>query len=102
MSAATVTFEQFRAQMLAAGYEEALERQWAAGVNTPVHNHPFEANALVTQGEMWLAEQGGTARHLLPGDRFNLLAHVPHEERYGPEGATYWVARRSSKPDVSA
>jgi len=43
---------------------------------------------------MWLGENG-SERRLLPGDRFHLQAHAPHTERYGPEGATYWVARRS-------
>ena len=44
---------------------------------------------------MWLTVAGQT-RHLHPGDRFELDAHVPHDERYGPEGATYWVARRNA------
>jgi len=25
---------------------------------------------------------------------------VPHAERYGSEGATYWVARRNSRPSA--
>ena len=94
MSATRPTFEQFRDDMLAAGYKEVLERPWAPGAVAPIHTHPFEANALVVQGEMWLTEQGGTERRLTSGDRFNLAANVPHEERYGPQGATYWVARR--------
>jgi quercetin dioxygenase-like cupin family protein len=49
----------------------------------------------VVQGEMWLGERGGPARRLVPGDRFHLAADVPHDERYGAEGATYWVARRA-------
>jgi hypothetical protein len=43
---------------------------------------------------MWLA-QGGHERHLRPGDRFALEREVPHAERYGAEGAAYWVARRN-------
>ena len=35
-------------------------------------------------------------RHLLAGDTFELDAHVPHAERYGAEGAAYWVARRNA------
>ncbi len=93
--APTISFEQFRDDMLAAGYEEVLERPWAPGTEVPTHTHPFEANALVVQGVMWLSEQGGAARQLEPGDRFHLQANVPHEERYGPQGATYWVARRA-------
>ncbi len=95
MPATHPTFERFRDDMLAAGYEEVLERPWAPGAEAPIHTHPFEAHALVVQGEMWLTEQGGTERRLTAGDRFHLGANVPHEERYGPQGATYWVARRA-------
>jgi len=41
---------------------------------------------------MWLTVDGVT-QHLQPGDRFDLPAGRPHAERYGPQGATYWVAR---------
>lgn len=90
------SFEDFQATMLAAGYDEVLVRPWAPDTVVPHHTHPFDANALVVQGEMWLSVQGGAPRHLVAGDRFHLLAQVPHEEKYGPEGATYWVARRSA------
>ena len=95
MPAVGITFAQFREEMLAAGYEEVLERPWVPYAEVPIHTHPFEANALVVQGEMWLTEQGGTARRLEAGDRFQLKANAPHEERYGPQGAIYWVARRA-------
>jgi hypothetical protein len=42
---------------------------------------------------MWLT-QHGTTRHLVVGDGFELEADEPHAERYGEEGATYWVGRR--------
>jgi hypothetical protein len=95
MATTSTTFAAFRDDMLAAGYDEVLERPWAPGAETPVHTHPFEANALVVQGEMWLTEQGGAARRLEAGDRFRLAAHVSHQERYGPQGTTLWVARRA-------
>ena len=38
---------------------------------------------------------GDEERHLRPGDEFTLDREVPHAERYGPEGATYWAARRA-------
>lgn len=44
---------------------------------------------------MWLTV-GDDVRHLLPGDPFTLDAGVAHAERYGSEGATYWVARRNA------
>jgi quercetin dioxygenase-like cupin family protein len=48
----------------------------------------------VVQGEMWLSV-GEHTQHLLPGDTFRLERDVPHAERYGHEGATYWAARRN-------
>lgn len=87
------TFEQFEAAARAHGADDVRERRWNPGQVVETHSHPFEAQALVTQGEMWLT-RGADTRHLGPGDEFHLPAHVPHSERYGPEGATYWVARR--------
>ncbi|GAP34425.1 cupin domain-containing protein [Piscinibacter sakaiensis] len=86
-------FSRFRDEALARGYTEVLERRWEPGAVAPDHTHPFDASALVVQGELWLTVAGQT-RHLRPGDRFELAAEVPHDERYGDAGATYWVARR--------
>lgn len=91
-----ISFEQFRAVMLAAGYDEVIERQWAPDTLLETHTHPFEANALVVQGAMWLIVEGQESRKLVPGDSFHLQANIPHVERYPETGATYWVARRNT------
>ena len=92
-----LTLEQFGSLMTAAGYHQVIERQWAPGTVLDTHTHPFEANALVVQGRMWLAEAGGHARELTVGDTFHLEPEVPHTERYcAQEGATYWVARKDT------
>lgn len=88
------SFAEFRAQMLAQGYEEIVERPWAPNAVVASHTHPFEADALVVRGEMWLSVRGAPPRHLRPGERFHLQPGEPHDERYGADGATYWVARR--------
>jgi quercetin dioxygenase-like cupin family protein len=88
------TFESFSAEHRAAGYDEVLERSWQPNTVIDTHVHPFSVQALLVQGEMWLTV-GEQVRHLKAGDRFELEADVPHAERYGAEGATYWVARRS-------
>ena len=90
----TITFDQFEADARARGFDEVLVREWKPNQVVEQHTHPFAADAIVVQGEMWLTDAGGT-RHLLPGDTFALDANVPHTERYGIEGATYWVARRA-------
>lgn len=89
------TLEEFRADMLASGYDEVLERTWAPDTVLDLHTHPFEARALVVQGEMWLQLQGQAQQHLQAGDRFHVLRDAPHAEKYGPTGATYWVARKN-------
>jgi hypothetical protein len=87
------TFQQFEANALAKGYDVVIERKWAADEVVDVHTHPFGVKALVVQGEMWLSF-GGITRRFCPGDEFELAAGVAHSERYGPEGATFWAARR--------
>jgi len=88
------SFAQFEASAKAQGFDEALERRWEPLTVLDTHSHPFAAQATVVQGEMWLTVNGET-QHLLPGDGFELAPGVPHSERYGNEGATYWVARRA-------
>lgn len=89
----TVTFSEFEADARAQGFDEVIERHWEPGQVLDSHVHPFAVTALVVRGEMWLTV-GEQTRELHAGDRFELEREVPHAERYGSEGATYWVARR--------
>lgn len=89
------TFEAFDKEARAQGFDEIVERKWPPSTVLETHTHPFAVRALVVQGEMWLDIDGGGERHLLPGDEFRLDREVPHTERYGTEGATYWAARRN-------
>jgi hypothetical protein len=86
-------FDIFRKDALARGFSEVLERAWAPHQVVDEHAHPFDADALVVAGEMWLMV-GDETRHLLPGGTFVLSRGTPHRERYGSQGAVYWVARR--------
>ena len=89
-------FSEFEAAERAIGCDEVIARSWEPDTTIATHSHPFGARALVVQGEMWLTVEGVT-QHLRPGDRFDLPAGKPHAERYGPEGATYWVARSNAR-----
>ena len=89
------SFSEFEADARALGFDEVLQRDWPPDAVIGTHVHPFSAKAVVVRGEMWLTVAGAT-RHLRAGDGFELDAEVPHAERYGPEGAAYWVARRSA------
>jgi quercetin dioxygenase-like cupin family protein len=88
-----ITFEAFEAEARAQGFDQVLERKWAPSTVLETHTHPFAVRALVVQGEMWLTV-GNDVQHLRSGDTFALDREVAHSERYGAEGATYWVARR--------
>lgn len=90
----TPSFETFQASALNEGFDEVIERSWDPLTVLDTHTHPFGVKALVTQGEMWLTV-GDKTQHLQAGDRFTLDREVPHAERYGAQGATYWVARKN-------
>jgi quercetin dioxygenase-like cupin family protein len=94
MRAMNTTFEQFQQTALAEGFDEVLQRDWAPNTVLDTHTHPFGVRAVVVAGQMWLSV-GGSERALAVGDSFVLDANVPHAERYGPAGASYWVARKN-------
>jgi hypothetical protein len=91
--ASRLDWDRFAADARARGFEDVVERHWEPLTVVDTHTHPFAVDAVVVQGEMWLTV-GDTTRHLRPGDRFELARDEPHAERYGAEGAVYWVARR--------
>jgi AraC-like ligand binding domain len=90
------SLEAFTEEARRRGFDEVLERSWGPGVVIDTHTHDFGVWAQVSRGEMWLTVDGMT-QHLLPGAQFTLDAQAPHAERYGAEGASYWVARRHSR-----
>jgi Cupin domain len=90
------TFSEFEQAARREGYDEIVPRDWPAGAVLETHDHPFAVKAIVVAGEMWLTH-GGKTQHLKAGDRFELDDGVPHAERYGIAGATYWAARRHPK-----
>lgn len=89
-----LSFDTYSAAALSQGFDEVVERQWKPNITVQTHSHGFAVKALVVQGEMWLTV-GEHTQHLLPGDTFQLEREVPHAERYGDAGATYWAARRN-------
>jgi quercetin dioxygenase-like cupin family protein len=91
------SFDQFAADLRAQGFDEVVEVTWPPLTVLDSHRHAFAARALVVRGEMWLTARDHT-QHLLAGGTFELDAAEPHSERYGDQGATYWVGRRAAPP----
>ena len=87
---------EFEDKARAVGYDEVLERRWEPNLTVDLHSHPFDAHAIVVEGEMWLTCNEQT-RYLQPGDSFTLERGQMHSERYGSSGAMYLVARRNTK-----
>ncbi|MGE1151797.1 cupin domain-containing protein [Pseudomonas kitaguniensis] len=57
------------------------------------HAHPFEAKALVLEGELTIRTPG-LERTYKKGDVFHLQRDEAHSEVSGPEGVQYLVGRR--------
>jgi hypothetical protein len=89
-------FQKFEADLKAQGYDEVIARDWPPLTVVGIHVHSFAAKALVVRGEMWLTI-GDNTKHIPVGGTFELYPGTPHSERYGAEGATYWVGRREAR-----
>lgn len=83
----------FARQLEADGFAETMTVTREAGGMLDTHAHPFEARALVLQGELVIRVDGRPQRYAT-GDVFHLQAHCPHEETYGSHGVTYLVGRK--------
>ncbi|MFM0002035.1 cupin domain-containing protein [Paraburkholderia dipogonis] len=77
------------------GFPDAVVVTREANVEMEIHEHPFEAKALILEGEMSI-RMDDEVRAYRVGDVFNLPANKPHAERFGPNGVTYLVGRKQS------
>ena len=98
MGTAQISFAQFEKVMLAAGYNQVLQRIWEPDQMLEEHTHPFEVNAMVVQGEVLLTIKEEKPRRIVAGESFSLSAHTTHSEQYGPEGAIFWAPRKGEIP----
>jgi len=88
-----MTREEFTAMLAAEGFEPPVLVEREACGRMPAHRHPFEAKALILQGEIRIATARGD-RTYGAGDVFHLAPNETHDEWYGPEGVTYLSGRR--------
>lgn len=85
--------EQFEQQLRAEGYEAFTTVTRGPHGFLDVHTHPFEARALILEGEISIrCQQQETVYR--PGEVFHLARAQAHAERYGPAGVRYRVGRR--------
>ena len=86
---------EFETGLKAEQYGEITTVERAAGYALGEHQHPFDACALITAGDITLVVDG-TARKYAVGDIFRLPAGVVHLESAGPAGVSYRVGRRTT------
>ncbi|CAB3653600.1 hypothetical protein LMG24238_01279 [Paraburkholderia sediminicola] len=85
--------ETFTESLTKDSFPDAVVVTREANTSMDVHEHPFEAKALILEGEM-VIRAGDTEQTYKVGDVFHLPANKLHAERYGPNGVTYLVGRK--------
>jgi quercetin dioxygenase-like cupin family protein len=84
----------FKIQLEAELFNEIVEVVKPANEFVGIHTHPFEAKALIVQGELSISVNNVSRLYKL-GDVFQLAPNTPHTEQYGPTGVSYLVGRKS-------
>jgi quercetin dioxygenase-like cupin family protein len=84
---------EFRRQLEQEGFSSIVTVEREANGALDEHTHPFEAKALVLDGEI-LLRCGDSEQLCRVGDIFHLQAGEPHHESYGPQGVRYLVGRK--------
>ncbi len=88
-----MTEQQFRDQLASEGITTVVVVEREPNGSLDTHSHPFEARALILDGEITIVTDTGT-QHCRAGDTFRLAANVPHTENYGPQGVRYLAGRK--------
>jgi quercetin dioxygenase-like cupin family protein len=85
--------QEFETNLHADNYGEIVTVSKPVGYSMGVHQHPFDACALITAGAISITVDG-VERSYGVGDIFRLAAGTPHMESAVAQGVTYLVGRR--------
>jgi quercetin dioxygenase-like cupin family protein len=89
-----MTTEEFEAELQREGYATAVRVVQPVGYAMGEHQHPFDAFALILEGEI-VVEVNGVATAHPAGSTFRLPANTPHHENALAHGVTYLAGRRA-------
>jgi Cupin domain len=78
----------------AEGFAEPVKVNREANGFLDSHTHPFEAKALILEGEIKISV-ADEERVYRAGDVFHLMENTAHCEYYGPSGVSYLVGRKT-------
>lgn len=85
--------DEFIALLERESFLETVTVQREADGFMDIHSHPFEAKALILQGQLQISVDG-VEQWYRTGEIFHLAANQPHAESYGQDGVTYLVGRK--------
>ena len=88
-----MTADEFSEELRKEGFDNFVLVEREANGTLDHHSHPFEAKALILEGEIRIVV-GGRENTYRTGDVFHLAHSVDHVETYGPQGVRYLVGRR--------
>lgn len=88
-----MNLQDFEAQLKTENFDPGVTVSKPAGYAMGEHAHPFEAWALITEGDITLQVKGVETTYAA-GDVFRLPAGTPHHESAVPNGVTYLVGRK--------
>jgi quercetin dioxygenase-like cupin family protein len=88
-----MTADEFSANLRKEGFDNIVLVEREPNGTLDHHSHPFEAKALILDGEIHIVVDGHETTYR-PGDVFHLPHAIDHIETYGPEGVRYLVGRR--------
>jgi quercetin dioxygenase-like cupin family protein len=91
-----MNIQDFDAQLKADNFSEIATVDKPIGYVMGEHQHPFEACALITAGDITLSVNGVETRYGV-GEIFHLLPGTPHHESAGLQGVSYRVGRKQMK-----
>jgi quercetin dioxygenase-like cupin family protein len=87
---------EFEVALRAEAFEPALLVEKPVGYSMDLHQHAFDAYALITEGSLSISVNGvQTTYHV--GDVFRLSANTPHLESAVPHGVRYLVGRKPQR-----
>ena len=89
--------QEFHDELKVNGFEPALAVDRLVGYAMGEHQHPFDACALITAGDITLVVDGVSTRYGT-SEVFRLPAGTPHHEAAGPQGVSYLSGRRPVAP----
>ena len=85
--------QNFEAQLKVENFDPGVTVIKPVGYAMDEHAHPFEAWALIIEGDLTLCISGVNTVYVA-GDTFRLPAGTPHHESAIPNGVTYLAGRK--------